>query len=83
MSRKQSASDRFTRLSRGCCPIHGIFMPQVSNWNERVGGALDGAEVTVVECPRRDCDVRAFAASCDGPWELLPEFRHLLNEEPA
>jgi hypothetical protein len=78
MARKQSAFDRSQRIERGCCPIHGIWMPQAANWADRIGGALDGAHVTIVKCPRRDCGIRAYAASFDGPWELLPEYQHLL-----
>ncbi len=81
MATQQSPDDRLRRLNQGCCPIHGIWMPQVDRWQERIGGALDGAQVTIVECPRKDCSVQAFAASVDGPWELLPDFQHLLGGE--
>jgi len=81
MARKQSAADRRRRLGQGCCPIHGIWMPQVGVWEERTGGALDGAQVTTVKCPRKDCHIKAYAVSWDGPWELSPEYQHLLSGE--
>ncbi len=81
MARRQSAADRYRRLMEGCCPVHGIPMDQVDGWSERLGGALDGAQVTIVACPRRDCGIRAYAASYDGPWELLPAYQELLAGE--
>lgn len=81
MPRQQSAADRRKRLGEGRCPVHGIFMPQVGGWSRRVGGALDGKQVTIVECPRRDCSIQAYAAAPDGPWELLPEHDWLLAGE--
>lgn len=77
---KQSKEDRTNRLSEGRCPVHGIWMPQVDSWHEQNGGALDGAQFTIVECPRGDCHIRAKAFSIDGPWELLPEFVYLLEQ---
>ncbi len=56
-------------------------MPQVGSWQEQIGGSYDGADYTIVECPRRDCHIRAKAFSVDGPWELLPEWIYLLEGE--
>lgn len=80
MTKKQSIQDRVKRINEGRCPIHGLYMPQVGYWEEQKGGALDGAVVTEVECPRKDCNIRAKAAGPDGPWELLPEWKYLLQD---
>lgn len=80
MTRKQSAKDRENRLSQGCCPIHGIPMPQADSWYTQEGGTMNGKQYTIVECPRADCEIRAKAFHWEGPWELLPEWKHLLTE---
>jgi hypothetical protein len=79
----QSVASRRARLDRGCCPVHGIGMSQVFFWFKRCGGKLDGLDVTVVGCPRKDCRIEAFAASCDGPWELCPEHLYLFRDDGA
>jgi hypothetical protein len=81
MGRNQSAADRADRLSHGRCPIHGIGMPQVSPWEKKIGGMLDGADVAVVECPRKDCGIQAYSCGPVGPCELLPKWHHLLRGE--
>jgi hypothetical protein len=63
--RRQSLVDQIERLANGCCPVHGLFMPQVASWYLIPGKPW----FTVVECPRRDCLQRAKAYSVDGPWE--------------
>jgi hypothetical protein len=63
--RRQTPVDQIERLANGCCPVHGLFMPQVGSWYQRPGTAW----FTIVECPRRDCQQRATAYSVDGPWE--------------
>ena len=79
MSRaKQSAFDRAKRLSNRCCPVHGLGMSQAST-------ALaddDGREYVLVDCPRRDCSILVKAYSPDGPFELLPEWAHLIELQP-
>ena len=65
--KRQSVRDRKERLSRGCCPTHGLFMPQIDGWyRPRLG-----RQYTVVGCPRKDCHIRAKAFSYEGPWMLL------------
>lgn len=82
MARRQSPEDRIKRLKKGCCPIHGMFMGQISCWEKRVGGELDGELVTTVECERKACGIKAYAVDIDGPYELFPEFKHLLSRDP-
>jgi len=72
---KQSTKDRELRLNEGRCPIHGLTMNQVTPWYES-----NGVEFTVVACPRKDCEIKAKAFDIEGPWELLPEFDYLLNQ---
>lgn len=81
MARKQSAKDRIKRINEGRCPIHGLYMPQVGRWEEQIGGPLDGAQFTIVECPRNDCNIQAKAVGPQGPWELLSEWDYLLAGE--
>ena len=65
--RRQSPVDQIERLlANGCCPVHGLFMPQVAGWYQLLG---EDQWFTIVECPRRDCEQRAKAYSVDGPWE--------------
>lgn len=64
---RQSAKDQAERLSKGCCPIHGIDMPQI-------GLVDDGSEQHwLVECPRRDCEMKGTSVEPSGPVDLLPE----------
>lgn len=46
--RKQDEFTRYRRLSRGCCPTHGISMTQI-------GVDQDNGE-DIVHCPRNDCN---------------------------
>jgi hypothetical protein len=64
--KKQSVKDRRERLSKGCCPTHGLFMPQIEGWYR-----FNGKDYTIVGCPRKGCGIRARAYSLDGPWELM------------
>lgn len=52
---KQSARDRANRLRSGCCPLHGLAMSQV-------GLTGDEARPFLVECTRKDCDIRGTSA---------------------
>lgn len=70
---RQSVKDRADRLKSGCCPIHGIDMPQIGIWGD------DERRGALVGCPRRDCNVMGVAEAPGGPVELLPEFRGLLG----
>lgn len=72
---KQSKQDREFRLCEGRCPIHGGWMGQIDGWYEE-----HGVSYTIVGCPRKDCDICAKAFSFDGPRELLPEFKFLLEQ---
>lgn len=96
---KQTRADRERRLDQGCCPVHGVGMPQVGQWYYVVESGpplgvvmsmdeiLDAMKLrsayTIVECPRQDCDIQAKASSPQGPAELLPEWAYLLEEAPA
>lgn len=53
----QSPEAQAARLARGCCPIHGLDMGQVSGWYE----TTLQPRFTVVKCPRKDCN-EAFKA---------------------
>lgn len=70
---KQSAKDRARRAHEGCCPIHGLPMPQVGN------DLVDGQHVYIVECPRKDCQVRASKVHPDGEAVLLPAYADLIG----
>lgn len=70
---RQSVNDRLERLNKGCCPIHGIDMPQVGQLGE------GSAKRWLVACPRRDCEIQGTSQQHDGPVELLPEFLVLIG----
>lgn len=70
---RQSIDDRVERLNKGCCPIHGIDMPQVDQVGE------GGVRRWLVECPRLDCEVQGLSQQPDGPVELLPAFQVLIG----
>lgn len=74
--RKQSPEDRELRLSKGCCPVHGLPMPQVGNCE------VDGEHFYLVECPRLSCSIQGLTAEPDGPIALTQQFSHLLEPEP-
>lgn len=41
---------------------------------------------TIVECTRRDCEIRAYCyndGGAGGPCELLPEWAYLIDEAPV
>lgn len=71
---RQSTQDRTERLNKGCCPIHGIDMPQIGHQGE------GNARLLLVECTRRDCEIRGTSSQHDGPVELLPEFQILVGD---
>lgn len=72
-ARKQTSADRTKRINKGCCPIHGIGMAQVGVTRDR--------KYAIVECPRRDCSIKAKTISADGPHELLREWKYILSGE--
>jgi hypothetical protein len=37
--------------------------------------------IAIVECSREVCGVQAFAGGPDGPWDLTPQWQHLLKDE--
>lgn len=94
---RQSAADRAKRLNSGCCPIHGIGMPQVGQHyyivdeGPPLGVPMTEIETleatrmryayTIVECPREDCGVQARMQGPNGPAELLHEWEYLLQGE--
>lgn len=70
---RQSINDRLDRLNKGCCPIHGVDMPQIGQIGE-------GASTCwLVACPRRDCEIQGTSLRHDGPVELLPAFQELIG----
>lgn len=74
----QSVEARKQRLYRdGSCPIHDAAMGQVDGWyyDDEWG------KYTLIGCDRNGCKVMAKAFSFYGPWELLEEHAHLLEEE--
>jgi hypothetical protein len=76
----QSARARKARLySDGSCPIHDTGMGQIDGWyyDDEWG------KYTIVGCATNGCKVAAKAFSAHGPWELLEEHAHLLEEGPA
>ena len=79
--KRQSPEDRLLRLKDRRCPVHGVCMPQVSDFFEQKGGRYDGAEVCIVQCCRRDCQISGVQDSPNSPIELLPEWRFLFRKE--
>jgi hypothetical protein len=71
----QSRAVRLARLQRNACPVHGLDMPQIGEWARD----NEGKEFTIVGCPRRDCEIRAFSYNPAGPATLTPEWQHLLE----
>lgn len=70
---KQTVNDRLRRLRAGCCPVHGIRMPQEGN------DLINGQHIYIVGCPRRDCEVRASQIEAYGEATLLPRYAHLIG----
>ncbi len=75
MPKGQAVAARRERLSQGCCPLHGLWMPQVDGWY----APLHGKPYTIVGCPHPQCEVQAKAFSSHGEWELLPPYAHLVR----
>ena len=70
IARGQDKKAQATRLALGCCPTHGLFMPQYTPWlsrDEAAGFGFIGPEgsVCVVRCPRKDCQTYALARGPD------------------
>lgn len=61
----QSAAARAARLDRGCCPIHGLPLGQITRYFE----TPEGVAFAFADCPRRDCDVICKGFSAWGPFE--------------
>lgn len=68
---KQISADRLKRLSKGCCPVHGIGMTQIDIKDDR--------KTFVISCPRDDCNIVATTVEHDGNAVLMPEFLYLLD----
>ena len=84
MGRRQSVADRQARMSEGRCPIHGIDMAQIDGWHEETDVLKRrtlGKLYTLVADGRQDCPLVAKMYDIGGPWELLPEWQHVLNGE--
>lgn len=62
MTKGQSPAAQAERLDRGCCPVHGLYMSQIDGWYY----TEDGRHVTIVDCPRGDCEDRWLATSAKG-----------------
>lgn len=74
MSRaRQSADDRYQRLLKGACPVHGNGMSPVNVLK------LDGRVVNLVECDRRACPIQGIQERPDGKIRLLPQYAALLT----
>ena len=43
------------RLAKGCCPVHGLFMTQISEWQD----TDTDSPFSWVGCPRKDCSIAA------------------------
>jgi len=71
--KQQSVKVRRKRLAEGCCPTHGLLMPQIGVWYK----LESGRHYTIVGCPRNGCRIRARDYSVNGPWELMR-----FNEQP-
>ncbi len=69
--KKQSKQDRLKRLSKGCCPIHGLGMTQVGT-TPKLGH--------IAKCPRKDCEIKVYMNHSEDEAKLLPEFEILLLE---
>jgi len=84
MVRRQSAADRQKRLDEGRCPIHGIGLCQIDSWYEEADWPKRrtlGKHYTLVTDGRNDCPLVIKAYDSDGPWEVLPEWEHILDGE--
>jgi|HubBroStandDraft_5_1064220.scaffolds.fasta_scaffold70880_5 hypothetical protein len=69
--RKQTIKHRLERLKNGNCPIHGLSMYQIAIFNN----------LNVVECSRKDCQIKAYEKE---PYEnaiLFDEFKYLLEKD--
>ena len=53
-------------------------MPHIDNWYDK----QHQRHLAIVECPRHDCDIRAFAMDYNGPWEIHPDFAYVIDEAP-
>lgn len=76
----QSLAARRKRFYQdGGCPIHGVAMGQSDGWY----GDDPWGPYTIISCGRNGCPVEARAFSPEGPWDLPPEFAHLIENESA
>ena len=73
---KQSRADRLERINHGACPVHGAGTGQVDGWYYPAGKR----PFTTVGCCRKTCEIKLKSYSYDGPWEIMPEWAHLLEE---
>jgi len=74
---RQSKADRIQRLSRDCCPIHGIEL--VPTGTARVSsGELDLAQ----ECPRLTCHVAVWFSPKNGNTVFCPPELEGLHSPP-
>jgi hypothetical protein len=74
--RGQSQEAQAARLRNGCCPVHGLGMPQIGRWfYPEEDGTISA--FTYVGCPRKDCDI---AAKQGHPWGNAYDVFHTKDE---
>jgi hypothetical protein len=74
---------RIKRLHEGRCPIHGIQLSQlgyeqIQTYCDHCKHHCIEAGRSIEECPRRDCNIRAYGTLVG--YELSLEFKYLLEE---
>jgi hypothetical protein len=61
------------RLRENCCPVHGLFMSQISPWIAE--------EFCYVGCPSKDCDISAKSKGYEGPAYDVDHNKAAIEEE--
>lgn len=76
---KQSRIDRIKRLENGRCPIHGIPMYQeYLEYIKMPCGHYHATGRSIVECSRKDCNIKAYENKPFQDAELFTEFLNLI-----
>ena len=78
MAKKQTKQDRLKRLSEGRCPIHGLTMYQIDNEQILLPCGHYKYSRAIVECSRKDCDIKAYEKKAFENAVLFPEFEYLI-----
>lgn len=70
------------RLAKGRCPVHNRHFDEDEGFPKWINEAPppDAEMRAIAACRAPGCKVRAYYEGPDGPWELLPEFAHLLED---